>query len=158
MPSRYATPVPKPIKPSRNGGRPGGNKYKARATKDESRIARRLTENTSIPFQRVPMSGARKHVGLDGDVRSVHTRLPAHAWLLELKNKAITNARGERQITFELGWLDQVLREAAEDHRLAALVYRYTGDSRLWVVLGLETFERLLREHKELSDACQPGM
>lgn len=155
VPSPYAQPVPKPVKPSKNGGRPGGNKYKARATKDESRVARRLTEGTNIPFERVPLSGARKHVSLDGDVRSVKQRLPAHRWLLELKNKAVTNARGEKQVTFDLGWLDQAIREAEEDQRLAALVYRYTGDTRLWVVLEIATFERLLREHKELTDACQ---
>lgn len=63
--------IPRPTKRSKKpGARPGGNKYKDRSRAQESRIAKRLTESTRIPFERVPMSGARKNVGLDGDVRS----------------------------------------------------------------------------------------
>ncbi|MBI2756205.1 MAG: hypothetical protein HYX52_05785 [Chloroflexi bacterium] len=144
---------PKPVKRSKTpGARSGGNKYKARATRDESKIARRLTDTTGIPFERVPMSGARKNVGLDGDVRSRDTVQDWFLrWLLELKNKEITNARGEKQVTFALGWLEQTIREASHDRRLPALVYRYTGDSRLWVVTEFDTFERLLTELNTLS-------
>lgn len=146
--------LPKPTKKSKKpGARPGGNKYKARATNDERKVAARLSENTGIPFERVPMSGARKNVGLDGDVRtkdSIQQR--AQRWLLELKNKAVTSAKGEKQITFELGWLEQAVREAEIDRRLPALVYRYTGDTRLWVVLEMNTFEWLLSELRNLSE------
>lgn len=143
--------IPRPTKRSKKpGARPGGNKYKDRSRAQESRIAKRLTESTRIPFERVPMSGARKNVGLDGDVRSDGREKEKYArWLLELKNKEVTNAKGTKQVTFELDWLEQIDREAKQDNRLPAFVYQYTNDSRYWVVLELGVFEELLKELKE---------
>lgn len=125
-----AFPVPKPAKRKRN-------KYKARSRVQENRVAKRLTKVTGQPFDRVIMSGSVK--SMPGDVRGAD-------WLLELKDKGVTNARGKKQILISLDWLKQIAKEAEQEHKMPALVYQFTGDPTMFVLTPFTCWELILEE------------
>ena len=147
--------VPRPEKRVK-GQKRTGNKYKDRARSQENRVAERLTERTGIPFQRVYGSGAYKEAGLLGDVVTDATvRIPSHRWLLELKNREKYSSAGAKQVTIYLKELEQACVEAGILHSLPALISQFTGDTRYWTTVELTTFERLLKEHREMSEILE---
>lgn len=146
--------VPKPIKRVRVPKRLAtSNPYKDRSIAQEDRVAAEMTEATGIPFQRVKLSGGVKEK--PGDVRSFrNVRLPSHKWLMELKliEKMTTGKKAEKVMTILWDWLHQIMVEAQQENSLPALLYGYPGETQEYVVLRKEDFQRLLMEHKQLSD------
>lgn len=148
--------VPKPEKRVKGSGRRTGNKYKDRARAQENRVAVRLTERTGIPFHRVYGSGAYKEAGLLGDVVTTPAvRIPSHRWLLELKNREKYSAAGAKQVTIYLKELEQACVEAGILGNLPALIVQFTDDTRYWTTVELTTFERLLKEHREMTEIIE---
>ena len=62
----------------------------------------------------------------------------------ELKERTIIDPKGTKWVRFEKAWLDRIFEEATRTGRLPFLLYRYSGDRRVYAVLPLETFVELL--------------
>lgn len=106
---------------------------KARAYKMEVGLAKDLRENGDLTAARVPMSGALKGVGLDGDVSAKH-------FLVEAKNYTPVEAAGGRYLKFDVTWLTKVMKEAALHGKPGLVVYQPKGAQNKLVVMDWDQF------------------
>lgn len=96
---------------------------------------------------------------LDGLVQIASGAFPGHPGDLvvgnllgELKERAIVDVKGAKWVRFEKAWLDRIFEQATKMGKLPFLLYRYSGDERVYAVLPLETLIELL--HRERAGEC----
>lgn len=142
MPSQYAEPAPKPV-----GNRSRRNKNWSREV--ENRVAKVQTD-AGMPATRVPLSGALKGVGLDGDVI-------AAKYLAEVKGRTPDHSpSGSKKVTLNVDWIDKVHKEGAIHGLPGVVVLHLKGQTDDLVVMRNSVFAGLmgwaystLKEQKE---------
>ena len=118
----------------------------------EDLAAADLTRLTGIPVERQLMSGADKL--RPGDAHSDRrVRNPSHKLFFEMKIVGTLTAKGQKVISIELDAMDQLLREAVQEHSLPVYMAQFRDDPRRFMVLRFEDLARLLAEHRALSEA-----
>lgn len=137
MPSSFAEPAPKPVKKT-------GKSNKARAYAQEVRTAKQLSA-AGVPANRVPLSGALKGVGLDGDVETARV-------LLECKSYSTVEVAGEKYIRFPVSWVRKIQDEAKLHGKSGVVVLQPKGAHFSFAVLAWDDYvaqlallERLVR-------------
>ncbi len=129
---------PKPRKPL-------ATQYKKRAFVQEKAVAAESTA-AGMPARRVPMSGALKKVGLDGDVS-------AEWYLIECKNYTPRVVKGEKIISMPISWLDKVMAEGKITGRPGIVVLQPKGSRNPLVVVDQHQFIALMgRAYKAIHD------
>lgn len=130
----YPAPKPAPRKK---------NPYKKTSRAQENRLARKLGG------RRVPLSGGG---GILGDVLTKHV-------LAECKTSHRINAKGEKFMNLEKGWLIKAGEEAlAEGRPWAIIEIRFKNDRTSWTLMDTDKFVDLLlenaayREQERLND------
>jgi hypothetical protein len=153
MTEGFAVPRPeKRVKVPRR--QPTGNQFKDKSITQEDEFSARLSIDIGLPYERVPGSGAFE--GIPGDVRpNRRVKLKMHRWLIELKDMAVTTAKGEHILSIKLAWLQKIMQQAEQERSLPALAYRFTGDDETWVVVRYSDFANLLREHVEMDSILE---
>lgn len=144
--------VPKPLKRVKIPKRLAtGNGYKDKSITQEDEFAARMTADTGIKYRRVPGSGSIP--GHPGDAEPDHrVKSKWQRWLIEMKEMAVTTARGEHTLSIKLEWLKQIMTQADAERCLPALGYRFTGDNQTWMVVRYEDFSELLKQNKIMED------
>lgn len=116
--------------------KPLASQFKKRAYVQETTLAKAQTA-AGMPAKRVPLSGALKKVGLDGDVDV--------AWYLaECKNYTPKVVRGEKHIDFPISWLDKVMEEGKISGRPGLVVLQPKGAHNSLVVIDMHQFIGLM--------------
>lgn len=122
-------PVPKPI-----GNRSRRNKRWSREV--ENNLARKI-EATGMSARRVPLSGAVKNAGLDGDIQA--------SWFLaEAKARTPEQLSTGESIRIPLKWWTKVKAEAETAGKPALLIVHPKGATSNFVVADFDTFMTLL--------------
>ena len=66
--------------------------------------------------------------------------------------KMTTGKLAKKVMSIEWDWLAQTIKEAAEERSLPALLFSYPDEPQEFVILRKEDFQRLLQEHKEMTE------
>ncbi len=121
--SIYPVPKPEPRKK---------NPYKQTARRQERALAKKLGG------KRVPLSGGG---GIKGDVLARYA-------LAECKTSHRLDARGEKVMQLQKGWLTKAEKEAeAEGKPWAVIEIRFKGDHNSWTLMMTDRLVALLNEN-----------
>jgi hypothetical protein len=131
--ARGGVAVPKPAGSS-------ARKNKKRAYNQEVRTAGQFTA-AGVPAKRVPMSGALKGVGLDGDIDIGSIIL---GLLGECKNYTPVEDVTGTYLKLYIRWLDKIEAEAALHGKPGAVIYQAKGSSDPFIVMRLKPFQEIL--------------
>lgn len=110
----------------------------------EEELAARL----SVPPEAYRQPGSGNHWTRPGD--DVFGPL-----LIEAKERAPINARGEKQITIKKAWLDKIMDEAKQSGRHGVVTYRHRSENEIYCVIGFDTFHRIAYDYMALEHELQ---